>query len=71
MTYTVRLLFDEEEKTFAVWCPALPGCWSQGTTEDQALQNIREAIADYLSVQKGNEPPQGSYERVVQVEKVA
>lgn len=30
--------------------PGLPGCWSQGATEAEALANIRDAIADYLSV---------------------
>jgi len=30
-------------------CPALPGCWSQGETEEEAIQNIRDAIQDYLA----------------------
>lgn len=71
MTYTVRLLFDSEENTYAVWCPSLPGCWSQGATEAEALHNIGEAIKDYLSVQGEVPPPQGSYERTIQVGKVA
>ena len=35
---------------YAVRCPGLPGCWSDGATEAEALANIREAIADYLAV---------------------
>jgi len=31
-------------------CPAIPGCVSQGTTEDEALANIREAIVGCLEV---------------------
>ncbi|MBD0263805.1 MAG: type II toxin-antitoxin system HicB family antitoxin, partial [Tolypothrix sp. Co-bin9] len=31
-----------------VWCPELPGCVSAGETEQEALENIREAIALYL-----------------------
>ena len=34
---------------YSVWVPGLPGCWSQGATEDEALNNIREAIRDYRS----------------------
>ena len=30
-------------------CPDLPGCWSQGNTEEEALGNIRSAIIDYLA----------------------
>jgi predicted RNase H-like HicB family nuclease len=46
-TYPVVLIKSEEG--YAVGCPALPGCWSQGRTEDEALKNIREAIQDYLA----------------------
>jgi predicted RNase H-like HicB family nuclease len=35
-------------------CPLLPGCISQGRTRDEALENIREAIA--LCVEAGDEP---------------
>jgi predicted RNase H-like HicB family nuclease len=28
----------------------LPGCWSQGETEDEALKNIKDAIEDYMFV---------------------
>lgn len=47
MNYEVKLLKSDEG--YAVWCPALPGCWSQGTTEDEALANIKDAIGDYLA----------------------
>jgi predicted RNase H-like HicB family nuclease len=47
MTYQVKLLKSEEG--YAVWCPALPGCWSQGDTEQEALENIKDAIAEYLA----------------------
>ena len=34
----------------SVSVPGLPGCWSQGATEAEALANIRDAIVDYLAV---------------------
>jgi predicted RNase H-like HicB family nuclease len=37
------------EEGYSVWVPGLPGCWSQGTTEPEALDNIRDAIREYLS----------------------
>ena len=46
--YTVSL--KKTEEGFAVWVPGLPGCWSQGASEEAALDNIRDAIADYLAV---------------------
>ncbi len=48
MSYHVTLIKSEEG--FAVFCPALPGCCSQGDTEQEALQNIRDAIREYLGV---------------------
>lgn len=46
--YKVALTTTEEGVSASV--PGLPGCWSQGKTKDEALANIREAIADYLAV---------------------
>jgi predicted RNase H-like HicB family nuclease len=48
MSYEVRLYRSEEG--YAVSCPALPGCWSQGDTEEEALENIKDAIREYLLV---------------------
>ena len=48
MKYKVSLRKTEEG--FSVSCPGLPGCWSQGDTEEEALNNVAEAIAEYLSV---------------------
>lgn len=38
------------DEGFAIGCPALPGCWSQGKTREEALSNIREAIQLWLEV---------------------
>jgi predicted RNase H-like HicB family nuclease len=42
----VKLIQSEEG--YAVWCPSLSGCWSQGETEEEALENIKDAIRAYL-----------------------
>ena len=47
MNYKVRL--QESEEGYSVSCPGLPGCWSQGETEEEALENIRIAIREYLA----------------------
>lgn len=46
MRYDVVLIKSAEG--YAVHCPALPPCWSQGETREDALANIRAAIAEYL-----------------------
>ncbi len=48
MRYKVELI--KSDGGYAVGCPDLPGCWSQGNTEEEALENIKSAIADYLAV---------------------
>ena len=48
MKYKIALTHSEEGVSVSV--PGLPGCWSQGATETEAMANIREAIVDYLSV---------------------
>jgi predicted RNase H-like HicB family nuclease len=47
MNYKVRL--QESEEGYSVSCPGLPGCWSQGETEKEALENIQDAIREYLA----------------------
>ena len=47
MKYRVKL--DRTDEGYAVWCPGLPGCWSQGATEEEALENIKDAIETYLA----------------------
>jgi len=46
MTYRVALRRTDEG--YSVSCPGLPGCWSQGATEEEALEGIRSAIREYL-----------------------
>ena len=49
MTYRIRLL--ETEEGWSVNCMDLPGCHSQGDSREEALANIREAIALWLEVE--------------------
>lgn len=43
-----EVLLEPDEGGFLVTCPALPGCVSFGATREEALENIREAIAGWL-----------------------
>jgi predicted RNase H-like HicB family nuclease len=48
MRLVVNLIYDPEYKGYVADVPELPGCMSQGKTIEQALKNVREAIALYL-----------------------
>ena len=48
MTRKASVLIERDEHGFYAWCPELKGCQSQGTTIEDALANIREAIELYL-----------------------
>lgn len=43
-----KVVINESEEGFSVSCPGLPGCWSQGQTESEALENIQDGIREYL-----------------------
>jgi len=45
---TYRVVLRQSEEGYSVSCPGLPGCWSQGTTEEEALANIQTAIHEYV-----------------------
>ena len=44
-----KIVLEESEEGFAVSAPGLPGCHSQGATEEEALENIKDAIREYLT----------------------
>ena len=45
-----RVALHKSEEGYSVSVPGLPGCWSQGSSEKEALENIRDAVREYLSV---------------------
>ncbi len=45
-----KVVLHRSNEGYSVSCPGLPGCWSQGDTRDEALDNIRDAIREYLAV---------------------
>jgi predicted RNase H-like HicB family nuclease len=44
-----KIVLQKSEEGYSVSCPGLPGCWSQGATEAEALENIKDAIREYLA----------------------
>jgi len=50
MTYHITMV--ESEEGVAVWCDDLPGCCSQGANRQEAVANIKAAIADYRDAQQ-------------------
>ena len=63
MRYKIALIRTDEG--YSVSVPGLPGCWSQGTTEEEALQNIQDAIQEYLAVR--DELLEGAVVREVEI----
>jgi predicted RNase H-like HicB family nuclease len=64
-----KVLLYQSDEGYSVACPGLPGCWSQGETEAEALANIKDAMDGYIaSLRKHNEPiPPPISEEVVEV----
>ena len=48
MATRYKVFLRKTEEGYSIWAPGLPGCWSQGATEEEALENIRDAITAYL-----------------------
>ena len=60
-----RIALHKSDEGYSVSVPGLPGCWSQGATENEALENIKDAIREYLSVV--NEQLRGEEIREIEV----
>lgn len=48
MKFRIVIEYDPETRSYAAYCPELPGCCSAGDTEEEALKNAKEAISLYL-----------------------
>lgn len=63
MKYKVNI--QKTDEGYAVWVHGLPGCWSQGKTEAEALANIKDAIQAYLeTVEELNKDKESRYVEV-------
>ena len=60
-------IFQHEDGMFIVECPSIPGCVSQGKTEQEAEKNIQEAIKECLEVRAGKGMPLTVTTRQVEV----
>jgi len=49
MTMKYKIALHHSDEGVSVSVPGLPGCWSQGKTEAEALENIQDAIREYLA----------------------
>lgn len=70
MLVKYRVLIEQDaDDVFVVEVPSLPGCVTQGATRDEALSNVREAIAVYVeSLEARGEPiPPPIQEEIVEV----
>ena len=48
--FEVRPLSKEEGGGYSIYFPDLPGCWSDGTTPEDAIENGRDALQSWLAV---------------------
>jgi len=67
MLFKVILRIDPEDDGFNVSCPALPGCHSQGDTEEEAIENIKDAITGCLETLNQRARVHDATEKLVEV----
>jgi predicted RNase H-like HicB family nuclease len=67
MNMDYRVVLIQSEEGFSVSCPALRGCHSQGATMEEALENIKSAIREWLDASSDEDPHLSIIERTVTV----
>ncbi len=67
MRFKVVVKLDPEDGGFNVSCPALPGCHSQGDTEQEAVENIKDAILGCLEVLNDRVRKESPADKIVEV----
>ncbi len=49
MKMKYKIVLRQSDEGYSVSVAGLPGCWSQGATEEEAIENITDAIREYLA----------------------
>jgi predicted RNase H-like HicB family nuclease len=60
-----KVVLHESEEGWSASVPGLPGCWSQGSTEAEALTNVEDAIREYLAAV--DDETRGAHVREIEV----
>ena len=64
--FEVLLISDDLEPGYAVFCPSLPGCGSQGDTRAEALEMIADAITGFVPYYTGPRAPESRKDRMIE-----
>jgi predicted RNase H-like HicB family nuclease len=67
MNMEYRVVLIESDEGFSVSCPALRGCHSQGSTLEEALENIKTAIREWIDAEADEKSKLSVIERIVTV----
>ena len=63
--FEVLLVSDDQDPGYAVFCPSLPGCGSQGDTRAEALEMIADAIAGFVPYYTHPRAPESRKARMI------
>jgi predicted RNase H-like HicB family nuclease len=65
MAQVINVVIEKDQDGYYAYCPALPGCQSQGDTFDEIMANIKEAAELYLETLSPEERQQLSAKQIL------
>lgn len=69
-TFKVSIVVEKDKNGYYAYCPELQGCYSQGDTYEEAVENIRDAIKLHIEdrLAEGEEIPQSEITSIANIE---
>ncbi len=69
-TFKVSIVVEKDKNGYYAYCPELQGCYSQGDTYEEVVENIRDAIKLHIEdrIDKGEEIPQSEITSIANIE---
>jgi len=69
-TFKVSIVVEKDKNGYYAYCPELQGCYSQGGTYEEAVENIRDAIKLHIEdrLEEGEEIPQSEITSIANIE---